>query len=74
MAHRVMIVGGAGFVGSHMARALMERGDHVVAFDIQRPSPQLQLVLGEYEDKVVFEQGSCVYLAEGYLRRQTAPG
>ena len=30
---RVLITGGAGFIGSHLADALISRGDHVVAFD-----------------------------------------
>ncbi len=30
---RVLITGGAGFIGSHLAAALVERGDHVVVVD-----------------------------------------
>src|SRR5262245_51384180 len=30
---RVLITGGAGFIGSHLADALVARGDHVVLFD-----------------------------------------
>jgi UDP-glucose 4-epimerase len=30
---RVLITGGAGFIGSHLADALISRGDHVVALD-----------------------------------------
>jgi dTDP-glucose 4,6-dehydratase len=30
---RIMIAGGAGFVGSHLSRALVERGDEVVCID-----------------------------------------
>ncbi len=30
---RVLVTGGAGFVGSHLCRALHDRGDHVVAVD-----------------------------------------
>lgn len=32
-AMRALITGGAGFIGSHLADALMERGDNVIAFD-----------------------------------------
>jgi UDP-glucose 4-epimerase len=30
---RILITGGAGFIGSHLAEALIARGDHVVALD-----------------------------------------
>ena len=33
MATRYLITGGAGFIGSHLAESLLERGDHVVALD-----------------------------------------
>ena len=30
---RVVVTGGAGFLGSHLSRALLDRGDEVVAID-----------------------------------------
>ena len=33
MAKTILITGGAGFIGSHVAEALLARGDHVVCFD-----------------------------------------
>jgi UDP-glucose 4-epimerase len=38
---RVVVFGGAGFLGSHVADALVDRGYDVVVFD-QRPSPYLR--------------------------------
>ena len=29
----VLVTGGAGFVGSHLCRALLERGNHVICMD-----------------------------------------
>jgi dTDP-L-rhamnose 4-epimerase len=37
MAHKVLISGGAGFIGSHVARKLLARGDEVVIFDNLHP-------------------------------------
>lgn len=38
---RVVVTGGTGFVGAHLARALAERGDTVTCIDIARSSPLL---------------------------------
>jgi nucleoside-diphosphate-sugar epimerase len=52
---RILITGGAGFIGSGVARRLAARGDEVVAFDIAR-SPRLEAALAEYRN-IEFVQG-----------------
>jgi dTDP-L-rhamnose 4-epimerase len=36
-ARRILITGGAGFIGSHLADHLLERGDEVRALDVRSP-------------------------------------
>src|SRR3974390_1036476 len=52
---RVLITGGAGFIGSGVATTLAARGDQVVAFDIAR-SPRLDAALAQHR-KYTFVQG-----------------
>lgn len=43
---RVVVTGGAGFLGAHLARALVARGDEVTCVDVARSSPLLSDVEG----------------------------
>jgi dTDP-L-rhamnose 4-epimerase len=63
----VLVTGGAGFIGSHSVRALVERGARVRVLDALRPpvhapgrSPDLptgvELVAGEVEDRAVLRR------------------
>jgi dTDP-L-rhamnose 4-epimerase len=63
MANHVLITGGAGFIGSHLADALLARGHRVRALDNlspqvhgheeQRPGyldPEVELIVGDVRD------------------------
>jgi len=53
-----MITGGAGFIGSYLARLLIEAGEAPVIFDIA----PVQGPLLEFKDRFVFEQGTIFHL------------
>jgi nucleoside-diphosphate-sugar epimerase len=58
MSERVLITGGTGFIGSHIARALVDRGSDVCLFDVKPLSPVSRFVLGDAASEVRVEQGS----------------
>ncbi len=64
---RALITGGAGFIGSHLAEALVERGDHVIALDdlstgetanltALADTPLFDLVIGDVVDTAVVDR------------------
>ena len=52
---RILITGGAGFIGFAVAKALSARGDEVIAFDIAR-SPRLDAEIAQHKN-IEFIQG-----------------
>lgn len=58
MADTVMVTGGSGFIGSHLTKHLLERGDKVVNYDI-RPSAggELEWMMTPYKSDIIYEEG-----------------
>jgi UDP-glucose 4-epimerase len=59
----ILIFGGAGFVGSHVVRKLMDEGEDVVALDVMMPDPPMP-PLHDVMDKLRFEFCHGEYASE----------
>jgi len=59
---RVLVTGGAGFIGSHVVEALVGRGDEVVVVDDLRNATEDNLA--SVADRIRFERGDCARAAE----------
>ena len=64
MAASVLVTGGSGFLGCHIIKELVERGDRVVNYDIRPFSEDYRWLLGEKERESAFERGSIEDLSE----------
>ena len=53
-----LVTGGAGFIGSHVARQLAGRGDRVVLLDQRAPAGEAAWLLRPVADRVTFAHGS----------------
>jgi UDP-glucose 4-epimerase len=57
MADTVLVIGGSGFIGTHLAKQLAERGDRVINYDMRPWGPQLEWLIGDLKGAITFEQG-----------------
>ncbi|TPG61044.1 UDP-glucose 4-epimerase GalE [Roseomonas nepalensis] len=70
---RYLVTGGAGYVGSHVALALQERGDDVVILDDLRQGhrgavqPGMELVVGDLSDRRKVEEVLAGWRFDGVL-------
>jgi UDP-glucose 4-epimerase len=55
-----LITGGLGFIGVYLARALLQKGEEVVLFDVVSSSPLIK----DIKDKVKIVQGNLASWAE----------
>lgn len=53
----VLVTGGSGVLGLHVARGMAEHGDEVVALSMSGAPPAAELVLGELASRVTFVRG-----------------
>ena len=60
MPHRILITGGAGFIGSHLADALLARGDEVVVLDNLATGRLENLAEACTSDRFRFVEGSVL--------------
>ncbi len=54
----VLVTGGAGFAGSYVISALLDRGHAVVCFDLADFRPESRFVVGSRASEVILERGS----------------
>lgn len=57
MADTVLIIGGSGFIGTHLTKQVVERGDRVINYDMRPWGPQLDWLITPYKGSVAFEPG-----------------
>jgi UDP-glucose 4-epimerase len=64
MADTVLVTGGSGFIGTHLCRLLVERGDKVINFDLFPRRGPLAWLVRDIEREITFEKGDVANLTQ----------
>lgn len=64
MPDTVLVTGGSGFIGSHLCRMLIEKGDKVINFDLYPRGGPLAWLMQPIEKEIVFEKGDVANLTQ----------
>ena len=64
MSDTVLVTGGSGFIGAHLSRMLLERGDKVVNFDLFPRRGPLAWLMQDVERDIPFEKGDVANLTQ----------
>src|SRR5215813_11761427 len=59
-----LVLGGTGFIGGYVTRALAASGHNVTAYARRGPSPEIQSVLSEQSRRITIAHGSVANLPE----------
>ena len=55
-----LVTGGSGFIGVYLLKKLAERGEEVINYDLLAPTIELQKLLGNLKDKIIFVKGNIL--------------